>query len=71
LSCQLQCEFGYRLDADGCEECACRNPCHDVHCPLNHVCRLVKPNCADEELAVGCEALPKCELRGVGSLGVV
>ncbi|KAI6180854.1 hypothetical protein M3Y98_00765900 [Aphelenchoides besseyi] len=43
LICRQQCELGFELNADGCEECACRDPCRSVTCPLDHVCRLVSP----------------------------
>ncbi|KAI6206638.1 hypothetical protein M3Y94_00935300 [Aphelenchoides besseyi] len=56
LICRQQCELGFELNADGCEECACRDPCRSVNCPLDHVCRLVSP----QECELGtCDPLPK------------
>lgn len=60
LTCQLQCDFGFQLDSDGCEECVCLDPCSNVVCPLNHVCRMVEVKCADD---IECQPVPKCLLN--------
>ncbi|KAI6229091.1 hypothetical protein M3Y99_01149400 [Aphelenchoides fujianensis] len=64
LTCRQQCEFGYELNADGCEQCACRDVCHGVSCPLDHVCRAVSPSeCEREDGGSVCDPVPKCLLN--------
>ncbi|CAD5219044.1 unnamed protein product [Bursaphelenchus okinawaensis] len=55
--CPLSCDFGYKLDRDGCEVCECHDPCRNVECPLHHVCRSVRSECTD---SVKCGYVPKC-----------
>lgn len=59
LTCQLQCDFGFQLDQYGCEECACLDPCSNIECPLDHMCRMVDVKCADNS---ECQPVPKCKL---------
>ena len=36
--CRTECEFGFKLDEDGCETCQCVDPCEGVKCGKNQAC---------------------------------
>ena len=59
-SCAKHCVFGPEMtDYDGCPTCECKNPCLNVQCPLNHVCRFVSVQC----FLSSCTPVVKCILN--------
>lgn len=47
LPCHLtaKCAYGFELDKDNCETCACRDPCAGVICPSAQYCSVTVLNC--------------------------
>uniref|UniRef100_A0AC34RIU7 Uncharacterized protein n=1 Tax=Panagrolaimus sp. JU765 TaxID=591449 RepID=A0AC34RIU7_9BILA len=59
MSCTKHCLFGPEMNDHGCPTCECKNPCLNLQCPLNHVCRLVSIQC----FLNSCLPVPKCILN--------
>ncbi len=56
--CSLNCPLGQKMDGNGCEQCACFDPCEAITCPYQYqVCRLVPVDCFTEP----CLAVPRCK----------
>ncbi|XP_058056131.1 uncharacterized protein LOC131207529 [Anopheles bellator] len=55
LKCR-PCEYGYRIDADGCKTCDCRDPCGEISCPRGEDCQLIQVEC----ISVPCPKMPIC-----------
>ncbi|XP_065072539.1 uncharacterized protein LOC135696926 [Ochlerotatus camptorhynchus] len=50
------CEYGYKIDANGCKTCECRNPCGEISCPRGEECQLIQVEC----ISVPCPKMPIC-----------
>lgn len=50
------CEYGYKIDANGCKTCECRNPCDEISCPRGEECQLIQVEC----ISVPCPKMPIC-----------
>uniref|UniRef100_A0A182INC5 Thyroglobulin type-1 domain-containing protein n=1 Tax=Anopheles atroparvus TaxID=41427 RepID=A0A182INC5_ANOAO len=55
LKCR-PCEYGYRIDANGCKTCECRDPCGEISCPRGEECQLIQVEC----ISVPCPKMPIC-----------
>uniref|UniRef100_A0A182NCM9 Thyroglobulin type-1 domain-containing protein n=1 Tax=Anopheles dirus TaxID=7168 RepID=A0A182NCM9_9DIPT len=55
LKCR-PCEYGYKIDADGCKTCECRDPCGEISCPRGEECQLIQVEC----ISVPCPKMPIC-----------
>ncbi|XP_055616129.1 uncharacterized protein LOC129762150 isoform X2 [Toxorhynchites rutilus septentrionalis] len=60
IECPLRkcspCEYGYKIDADGCKTCECRDPCSEISCPRGEECQLIQVEC----ISVPCPKMPIC-----------
>ena len=59
LSCRKQCLLGFEMNDLGCATCECKNPCLNVECPFNHVCRIIPTQC----FLTKCSFVPRCILN--------
>uniref|UniRef100_A0A8D8ADW4 Papilin n=1 Tax=Culex pipiens TaxID=7175 RepID=A0A8D8ADW4_CULPI len=50
------CEYGHKIDANGCKTCECRNPCQEISCPRGEECQLIQVEC----ISVPCPKMPIC-----------
>ncbi|XP_001993789.3 uncharacterized protein LOC6567649 [Drosophila grimshawi] len=57
--CEVSCESGYQLDANGCATCSCRNYCDEVSCASDEECQLISVECVDSP----CPKMPICVPR--------
>ncbi|XP_050082531.1 uncharacterized protein LOC126569475 [Anopheles aquasalis] len=55
LKCR-SCEYGYKIDANGCKTCDCRDPCGEISCPRGEECQLIQVEC----ISVPCPKMPIC-----------
>ncbi|XP_031347192.1 antistasin-like isoform X2 [Photinus pyralis] len=54
----MDCPYGFELDRDNCQTCACKNPCAGVICPRAKYCAVIVLNC----LVAPCPApYPECQ----------
>uniref|UniRef100_A0A158R3Z3 WAP domain-containing protein n=1 Tax=Syphacia muris TaxID=451379 RepID=A0A158R3Z3_9BILA len=54
-SCSLHCPLGY-IYSNGCNQCACHDPCDGVKCLKTQICRVIKRECYTKD----CSPFPKC-----------
>nr|XP_022902311.1 balbiani ring protein 3 [Onthophagus taurus] len=60
--CAAICEYGFKLDEDGCPTCKCDDPCDGYTCPEDEECVTVKDStCAD----IFCPTLPFCRPKAI------
>ncbi|XP_062534773.1 uncharacterized protein LOC134203947 [Armigeres subalbatus] len=52
----VTCEYGYKIDENGCKTCECRNPCDEISCPRGEECQLIQVEC----ISVPCPKMPIC-----------
>lgn len=57
--CNVSCESGYQVDANGCPTCQCRNYCDEVSCGSDEECQLISVECVDSP----CPKMPICVPR--------
>ncbi|XP_018322456.1 balbiani ring protein 3 isoform X2 [Agrilus planipennis] len=62
LDCAAICEYGFKLDKDGCPTCKCDDPCHGYICPEDEECIAVKEANCMEFL---CPSLPVCRPKTI------
>ncbi|XP_020293452.1 neurogenic locus notch homolog protein 3-like isoform X2 [Pseudomyrmex gracilis] len=55
--CNLICPYGYEVDANGCEQCRCYEPCRDITCGPHETCTMIDVNCGPDQY---CPAVPAC-----------
>ncbi|XP_030369392.1 uncharacterized protein LOC115620335 [Scaptodrosophila lebanonensis] len=58
-SCNLTCESGFKMDANGCPSCECRNFCDELSCAGDEECQLINVECVDSP----CPKMPICVPR--------
>ncbi|KAK9721248.1 WAP-type (Whey Acidic Protein) 'four-disulfide core' [Popillia japonica] len=60
--CAAICEYGFKLDEDGCPTCKCDDPCEGYTCPEDEECVTVKDsNCGD----IFCPTIPVCRPKAL------
>ncbi|KAM8703394.1 hypothetical protein ACLKA7_008074 [Drosophila subpalustris] len=57
--CNVSCESGYQMDANGCPTCQCRSYCDEVSCASDEECQLISVECVDSP----CPKMPICVPR--------
>ncbi|XP_017786716.1 PREDICTED: balbiani ring protein 3-like [Nicrophorus vespilloides] len=62
LECAAICEYGFKLDDDGCHTCKCDDPCEGYACPEDEECVNVKDSSCMDFL---CPSLPVCRPKQV------
>lgn len=58
LECAAICEYGFKLDENGCHTCKCDDPCDGYLCPEDEECINVKDATCSDFL---CPTLPVCK----------
>ncbi|XP_019877040.1 balbiani ring protein 3 [Aethina tumida] len=62
LECAAVCEYGFKLDEDGCHSCKCDDPCDGYMCPEDEECVNVKEASCTDFL---CPSLPVCRPKAI------
>ncbi|EFA05918.2 zonadhesin isoform X2 [Tribolium castaneum] len=62
LECAAVCEYGFKLDEDGCPTCKCDDPCDGYMCPEDEECINVKESTCTDFL---CPTLPVCRPKTI------
>lgn len=57
LECAAVCEYGFKMDEDGCQTCNCDDPCEGFSCGLEEECIAVKDSSCTDFL---CATVPVC-----------
>ncbi|XP_055903393.1 uncharacterized protein LOC129939416 isoform X2 [Eupeodes corollae] len=50
------CEYGHKVDENGCIVCQCRDLCEEITCSSNEACELINVECVDRP----CPKMPIC-----------
>lgn len=58
LECAAVCEYGFKMDEDGCQTCNCDDPCEGFSCGLEEECIAVKDSSCTDFL---CATVPVCK----------
>ncbi|KAI0236195.1 hypothetical protein LSAT2_013213 [Lamellibrachia satsuma] len=58
VNCGLYCAYGFAADGNGCDFCACKNPCEDFECPPDRACLVATARC----IRGRCPTYPVCEI---------
>ncbi|CAL4080089.1 unnamed protein product, partial [Meganyctiphanes norvegica] len=57
VMCGGTCEYGFKLDANGCATCDCEDPCEELTCPENTTCVMREEDSCQGDT---CSATPMC-----------